>query len=721
MKKVFALLLAAVLALGMVPAQSAAAADAGQTRQSAPTAWFGIYSDGMSVSIHGIKDMRGGSFLIKYNPEVLKLVHYTAESWVSGIKETEPGIMEFSFEAVAEPLPDAEMESTYSTYISFWQIGYGSPDLDVLSATVYDGAGNVYEIQPKKTVDYGIYDDPANFEIKDGVLVKYLGTVSDLELPREVTVIGEEAFAGNTTLTCLRIPYGVTEIRDKAFLNCTGLTDLRLPVSLTKIGYAAVAGCEKLEELTLPKEVRNLDACIFSEIDHVEGSAPDPVYEYYKESSVKKLIIKNPNFTYSTRKDPAAEGDPVIISCWEQCMTSLQEVCGYPFTDAEKLAKMTAGCLFYPLEATYGGKYQEADSPYIYKYDVKSDGTATIIEVEHGDLWFSQEVEEECTVPSTVNGHPVTEIGSYAFQEFRRLEIQRLTIPSTVTKIDRNAFCLKKLLEVTLEEGVQEIEEDAFAYCENLEKVVFPRSITNMEGALGSPVKKKCKFYTYKDCYAARYLKQLLENDPIGFWDRVVLLDEYSKKDGDITVWTDDAGAGSDGVSLEVQYITEGDYFEKAAAGLDGIARICRLSYKKDGQPVTFHGAYYQIRLPGYWPDAKVMWSHFYQVSKDGSRTPLEAEKIANPPGTFYSDYVVTLDPSCDLLMTGSYRRGDMNGSGELEAEDALLILKAVAGIQTPDSALAETADLNGDGTVSSEDALLVLKNIVGLAWNWRC
>ncbi len=195
----------------------------------------------------------------------------------------------------------------------------------------------------------------------------------------------------------------------------------------------------------------------------------------------------------------------------------------------------------------------------------------------------------------------------------------------------------------------------------------------------------------------------------------------YQKQDGWFTVWTDDANLADEGVSLKVSTITEGADVEKAAEGLDGMAALLRFSYEKNGQPVETAGNFYYIRVPGYFPDARVMWAQFYQINEDGSRIPLEAECIKNPPGSFFNDYLLRLNEPCDILMTGSYRRGDMNGNGELDAEDALLILKAVTKNNTLDSAMEMTADMDRDGEVTSDDALRVLKNIVGMAWDWRC
>lgn len=204
------------------------------------------------------------------------------------------------------------------------------------------------------------------------------------------------------------------------------------------------------------------------------------------------------------------------------------------------------------------------------------------------------------------------------------------------------------------------------------------------------------------------------QNDPGAIY-------KVKHQDGPVTVWTDDEALADEGVNMKAGYITEGADVEKAAEGLDGIVALLRFSYEKDGQPVEANGNGYCVQVRGYLDDAKVMWSQFYQINEDGTRIPLKAEPIKNPPGSFFDDYMLTLNGHCDILMTGSYRIGDMNGNGKLDADDALLILKATAKIGTLDSAMEKTADMNDDGKITADDALQVLKNIVGLAWDWRC
>ncbi len=370
MKKVLAILMAAALIFGMLPGQTAAASESGQQAQSWPRARFSADGTGFSMEIGGIKDLRGGSYVIRYNPEVIALDYWDHYWWVDNVYNLEPGILKIEFKAVG----DKETNYSYSLSVAFKRIGYGTSDIDVESVTAYDGAGNNYEIEPEKSVNNPVYDDPSNYEIEDGVLIRYLGDAENLELPDDITVIGEEAFAGNTTLAKIRIPYGVTEVRDKAFLNCKNLSALVLPEGVTKIGYAAVAGCEKLEKMELPKGIEKLDTCIFSELDHMEENVSGPVKEYYKESFIKELTIKSSSFELYAEAGTGSADENARILQWEQSLKNLETVFGYVFTGAEDLAKDT-GSRFVSIDTSFEDRSVNKGSSLAYRGDVDGNGS----------------------------------------------------------------------------------------------------------------------------------------------------------------------------------------------------------------------------------------------------------------------------------------------------------------------------------------------------------
>ena len=82
--------------------------------------------------------------------------------------------------------------------------------------------------------------------------------LTSITLPDSVTSIGEEAFRDCTSLTSISIPQGVTNIGGSAFESCTCLTEITLPVSVTSIGEEAFRDCTSLTRITIPDSVTSI-------------------------------------------------------------------------------------------------------------------------------------------------------------------------------------------------------------------------------------------------------------------------------------------------------------------------------------------------------------------------------------------------------------------------------------------------------------------------------
>jgi len=102
-----------------------------------------------------------------------------------------------------------------------------------------------------------------DFEIVDGVLVKYHGTGGKVTIPKGVTSIGDWAFNGCSGLKSITIPEGVTSIGDWVFHECSSLTSVTIPKGVTSIEDVAFHGCSALTSITIPKGVTNIGTSAF--------------------------------------------------------------------------------------------------------------------------------------------------------------------------------------------------------------------------------------------------------------------------------------------------------------------------------------------------------------------------------------------------------------------------------------------------------------------------
>ena len=83
------------------------------------------------------------------------------------------------------------------------------------------------------------------------------------------------------------------------------------------------------------------------------------------------------------------------------------------------------------------------------------------------------------TIPSSLNGHPVTSIGDYAF--FWCEKLTSVTIPDSVTSIGDYAFYgCTSLTSATILGCVKSIGDDAFRGCTGLTSIVIPDSVKSI-------------------------------------------------------------------------------------------------------------------------------------------------------------------------------------------------------------------------------------------------
>lgn len=103
-------------------------------------------------------------------------------------------------------------------------------------------------------------------------------------------------------------------------------------------------------------------------------------------------------------------------------------------------------------------------------YTVSADGTLVVADA--GD-------ETEIVIPEEYNGKKVTTIGASAF---KMSEAKSITIPDTVTEIERFAFGLSTKLEiVNIPEGITTIKAHTFNGCLSLKEIELPKSLETIE------------------------------------------------------------------------------------------------------------------------------------------------------------------------------------------------------------------------------------------------
>lgn len=275
----------------------------------------------------------------------------------------------------------------------------------------------------------------ADFQTSEGKLMKYQGAASTVSIPTGVEEIGEEAFAGNTTLVSVNIPSSVKKIDYGAFAGCTSLEHIFIPDGTEELGNGVFAGCSKLTKVTFGKDVKSVGSGMFVGC-----------------SNMQKVDIskKNENFVcdsgvlYDKEKTTVIEMLPGRKTKAFNFPSTVTTIRPYAFWGVENLQKVLLSQNIHEIPA----------------YAFSSCDSLTGIEIPYSVYRIELKAFENCTALEEVILHPsVNFIHDTAFAGCSKLKItaeegtygyefaQTLPIPEEKVEEDTKEDGIKTVLE----------------------------------------------------------------------------------------------------------------------------------------------------------------------------------------------------------------------------------------------------------------------------------
>lgn len=275
----------------------------------------------------------------------------------------------------------------------------------------------------------------SEFDVQNGVLVKYNGTSSDVTIPSGVAAVGATAFMNNTAVRSVTLPSSVYTVGERAFYGCTALS--------------TVSGGDNVNEV---------------------GDLAFQNTPYLNNSTAKYLMLGNVLLWYN-----GTAGSVTIPSRCTAVASYAFLRCTYltSFTAYEGLISVGTGAFFdcsklssvnLPSTVSSVGAYAFDGTPYLSAFDtfavdgdgvlIKYTGSASNVEIPYG----------------------VKRIAPHAFDSSK---ITSVTVPETVYAIDALAFAdCTGLSEIDFSDGLVMIGDSAFRGCKSLTKLITPSTLS---------------------------------------------------------------------------------------------------------------------------------------------------------------------------------------------------------------------------------------------------
>ena len=312
-----------------------------------------------------------------------------------------------------------------------------------------------------------------------------------------LSLIGEYAFADDTSLRSISLPSGLEEVGPYTFRGCTALRSVSVPGSVKTIGEAAFINCTGLLSIEIPKGVTGIGNSCFENCSGIRTASIAgtvdiiPFKAFYRCSSLTTLSL--------------AEGTGSIGACAFADCVSLKDVTipssVITLWGQRYQGGCFSGCTSLTSVTLKGGKLEE-----IKEYAFDGDSSLEKIVIPSGTVSIGDYAFRNCgglksvSIPSSC-----ASIGAYAFENAVLLE--SLTLPEGVTRIGEGAFnsctSLKRLsiagtvsemgwyafqkctslTELTLGEGLLSLPVGGFYECTALKTVQFPSSLKYIYGA----------------------------------------------------------------------------------------------------------------------------------------------------------------------------------------------------------------------------------------------
>lgn len=294
----------------------------------------------------------------------------------------------------------------------------------------------------------------ADFEIKNGVLVKYKGDSADVVIPDGIQIIEKYAFNRCRKLKKITIPNSVIEVRDSAFFDCSGLIGVYIfsmqswchikfgnhPANPLNYARKLFLNGDLVQNLNIPYGIKEINDYAFTNC----SSITNVVFPNGMKKIGWQAFYSCSNLTYLTVPDSIVSVDNAFDKCDKIKFTEYRN-------------------------AYYLGN---KSNPHLILLQAKNVNISSCV-VHEDTKVIATSAFCNCTqLQSMLIPQNIAEISDAIFAGCTNLS--NISIPDSISKIGQEAFSeCRKLKRIIIPKTVDYIGEDAFLDCENLYEIIY--------------------------------------------------------------------------------------------------------------------------------------------------------------------------------------------------------------------------------------------------------